>query len=280
MRFQKPVGTLLLLWPTLAALWAASEGLPPWTLVIVFSLGACFMRAAGCVINDYADRDFDGAVARTNQRPLATGEITGKQALICFAILIILAASLLFFLNDFTRLLAIGGVFIAIAYPFMKRWTHLPQLVLGIAFSWGIVMAFASVRETIPVSGWIMFVASFVWITAYDTIYAMVDRQDDLKVGIKSTAILFGSADKIIIAILQLLFLLLLLLLGVTLDYGWAYHIGLGIAASCLIYQQWLIRKRQPMMCFQAFANNVWVGFAIFSGIVLETSSFDWLHSF
>ena len=280
MRLQKPVGTLLLLWPTLAALWAAAEGLPPWTLIIVFIMGTCLMRAAGCVINDFADRDFDGAVARTAQRPLATGELTEKQALICFAILITVAASLLIFLNNFTRLLAIAGVIITMAYPFMKRWTHLPQLVLGVAFSWGIIMAFAAIRETIPSSGWVMFAASFVWITAYDTLYAMVDREDDLKVGIKSTAILFGPADKIIIAMLQLLFLLLLLFLGVTLDYGWAYHIGLGVAATCLTYQQWLILKRQPKMCFKAFSNNVWVGFAIFSGIVLETISFDWLHSF
>jgi len=230
------------------------------------------MRAAGCVINDYADRSFDGEVARTKNRPLAAGDISSTQALVCFACLLSLAACLLFFLNDFTRALAIIGVLIAIIYPFSKRWTHLPQLVLGAAFSWGIIMAFASTENTIKDAGWVMFGASFLWITGYDTLYAMVDRDDDLKIGVKSTAILFGPADKLVVGILQLLTLASFIIFGLLMEYGWMFYSGLTLVSGCFVYQQWLIQKRESHKCFKAFSNNVWVGFIIFLAIVSETT--------
>jgi 4-hydroxybenzoate polyprenyltransferase len=271
MRLDRPVGSLLLLWPTLAALWMAAEGVPPPGLIVVFAIGTFLMRAAGCVINDYADRDLDGAVKRTADRPLATGAITETSALIVFFVLAFFSLVLLLSLNDLARWLAVAGLAIAVTYPFMKRWTYLPQVVLGAAFSWGIVMAFAAVTGEVPTTGWLLFVASVFWIVAYDTMYAMVDRDDDLRIGIKSTAILFGAADRLMIGVLQLFTLVTLILLGQRLGYGAIYSLGIAAAAGLFIYQQYLIRARERSACFRAFANNVWVGFAMFAGVVLET---------
>jgi 4-hydroxybenzoate polyprenyltransferase len=270
-RLDRPVGSLLLLWPTLAALWMAADGVPPTRLIVVFAIGTFLMRAAGCVINDYADRDLDGAVKRTADRPLATGAISETSALIVFFVLAFFSLVLLLSLNDLARWLAVAGLAIAVTYPFMKRWTYLPQVVLGAAFSWGIVMAFAAVTGEVPTTAWLLFVASVFWIVAYDTMYAMVDRDDDLRIGIKSTAILFGAADRLMIGVLQLFTLVTLILLGQRLGYGAIYSLGLAFAAGLFIYQQYLIRTRERSACFRAFANNVWVGFAMFAGVVLET---------
>ena len=271
MRLDRPVGTLLLLWPTLAALWIAAEGPPGWRLLVVFTIGTFLMRAAGCVINDFADRHWDGAVRRTAQRPLATGAIAPLNALLLFAVLAGLAACLLLFLNNLTRWLAVGGLAIATLYPFMKRWTYLPQVVLGAAFSWGIVMAFAAVGNSVPASGWLMFVASVVWIVGYDTLYAMVDREDDLQVGIKSTAILFGSADRFMVGVLQAGTVASLALLGSQLHYGALFYVGLLAISGLFAHQQVLIRRREPAACFAAFTNNTWVGLCLFAAVVLET---------
>jgi len=272
MRLDRPVGTLLLLWPTLAALWIAAEGVPPPWLIGVFTLGTFLMRAAGCVVNDYADRDFDGAVKRTADRPLATGAISQGSALFVFFVLAFLALVLLLTLNDLTRWLAVAGLAIAVTYPFMKRWTYLPQVVLGAAFSWGIVMAFAAVTGAVPTTGWLLFVASLFWLVAYDTMYAMVDRDDDLRIGIKSTAILFGSADRLMVGLLQLLTLVTLILFGRRLEYHLIYGLCMCVVAGLFIYQQYLIRARARDACMRAFANNVWVGFAFFVGVVADMS--------
>jgi 4-hydroxybenzoate polyprenyltransferase len=272
MRLDRPVGSLLLLWPTLAALWMAADGLPPASLIAVFVLGTVLMRAAGCVINDYADRNFDGEVKRTANRPLASGAISTTAALITFFVLAFFSLVLLLFLNDLARWLAIGGMGIAVSYPFMKRWTYLPQVVLGAAFSWGIVMAFAAVSNEVAPAGWLLFIASLFWIVAYDTMYAMVDRDDDLRIGIKSTAILFGAADRLMVGVLQLFTLITLMLLGRRLEYQLFYSLGLYVAAGLFIYQQYLIRTRERSACFRGFANNVWVGFTIFGCVVLETT--------
>ncbi|MDP6375122.1 MAG: 4-hydroxybenzoate octaprenyltransferase [Pseudomonadales bacterium] len=270
MRLDRPVGTLLLLWPTLAALWMAAEGTPPLALIAVFTVGTFVMRSAGCVINDVADRQVDPNVRRTRARPLATGELSVRDALTLFVGLCVLAALLLLLLNDAARLLAVGGLFIAVLYPFMKRWTHLPQVVLGAAFSWGIVMAFAAVQGHLSQSAWLMFVASLLWIVAYDTLYAMVDREDDLKIGVKSTAILFGDADRLIVGILQVAALCAFWLLGRQFGYGPLYLVALAVMAGAFIHQQRLIRKRDPAKCFVAFTNNIWVGFALFAGTLAE----------
>lgn len=271
MRLDRPVGTLLLLWPTLAALWVAAEGLPPIDLIVIFAVGTFLMRAAGCVVNDYADRDFDPGVARTAQRPLATGAVSANAALGVFFVLAFLALTLLLYLNTLTRWLAVAGLGIAVAYPFMKRWTHLPQVVLGAAFSWGIVMAFAAVQNRVPEAGWLLFLASVLWIVAYDTMYAMVDRDDDVRMGVKSTAILFGDADRLMIGVLQFATLVTLVLAGHRLDYQDYYFFGIATAAGLFCYQQYLIRDRGREGCFRAFGNNVWVGFSLFVGVVLET---------
>jgi 4-hydroxybenzoate polyprenyltransferase len=271
MRLDRPVGTLLLLWPTLAALWLAADGLPPWHLVLIFALGTFLMRSAGCVINDFADRDWDRHVERTAARPLTSGRLSERQAMLLFAGLSLAAALLLLFLNPLARWLALGGFAIAVLYPFLKRWTYLPQVGLGAAFSWGLIMAYASVQGRVPSEAWLLFLASLLWIVAYDTLYAMVDREDDLQVGIKSTAILFGSADRLIVGVLQLSATITLLLLGQRLGLGGFYYLGI---LSCLVlfaYQQYLIRQRKPDACFKAFLNNVWVGFSLFAGVVLDT---------
>ena len=272
MRFDRPVGSLLLLWPTLAALWVAAEGMPPAALIAVFTLGVFIMRAAGCVINDLADRRFDPLVARTRNRPLATGAISVRGALGLFAGLCLAALALLAWLNAAARWLAVAGLAISVLYPFTKRWTHLPQVVLGAAFSWGIVMAFAAVRGEVPAVGWLFFVASLLWIVAYDTLYAMVDREDDLKAGIKSTAILFGAADRLMVGVLQAGAWFGFALLGWRSGFGAAYGVGLALMAALFAYQQALIRQRDRDRCFRAFLNNTWVGFALFAGVVAEMS--------
>ncbi len=270
MRFDRPVGTLLLLWPTLAALWIAAAGRPSLGLVVIFTLGTVVMRAAGCVINDYADRNLDAYVTRTRDRPMARKQISEGEALALFAVLLAIALVLVFFLNDFTQRLAVGGAAIATLYPFMKRWTYLPQIVLGAAFSWGIVMAFAATGAGLGDPAWLMFIASVLWIVSYDTLYAMVDRDDDLRVGIKSTAILFGNADRAMVAVMQASTVATLALLGVRLQFGIGYFLGIAVAGALFVYQQRLIRDRKPAHCFAAFRNNVWVGFALFAGTVVE----------
>ncbi|WP_299770490.1 4-hydroxybenzoate octaprenyltransferase [uncultured Pseudoteredinibacter sp.] len=270
MRIDRPIGTLLLLWPTLWALWLANEGMPPWHLLVIFTAGVFIMRAAGCVINDYADRNFDGHVERTQHRPLAAGKIAPRNALILFAGLGILAFVLVCLTNTFTIALSFGGIALAACYPFMKRHTHLPQLVLGAAFSWGIPMAFSASLNELPPTAWLVFTANLLWTVVYDTQYAMVDRDDDLKIGIKSTAILFGEQDKMIIGCLQGLTIMSLIVLANRFDLGFAFYISLAVATGLFVYQQVLIRGRERQACFKAFLSNNYVGAAIFAGVALS----------
>ena len=270
MRIDRPVGTLLLLWPTLAALWLAAQGVPPLGILAAFVVGTFLARSAGCVINDIADREFDAHVARTRERPLATGEVSLTGAIVLLGILALACLAVVLTLNRLAQALALGGALVATVYPFLKRWTHLPQAALGVAFSWGIPMAFAAVNGSVSGAAWLLFAASLVWIVAYDTIYAMVDRDDDSRVGIKSTAILFGRADRLIVAGLQLVALVLLLGLGTVLALGPAYYLAMAAIGGLFVYQQWLIRHREREPCFRAFGNNVWVGFALFAGTVLH----------
>ena len=273
MRLDRPVGTLLLLWPTLAALWIAAVGPPPMATLAAFVAGTLLARSAGCVVNDIADRDFDGHVARTRNRPLAQGDVSLSTALVLLALLGIACVGIVLTLNPLTRWLAVAGAAVALLYPFFKRWTHLPQGVLGIAFSWGIPMAFAEVRDAIPAAAWLLFAASWVWIVGYDTLYAMVDRDDDAKIGVKSTAVLLGRADGAAVGCLQAIALGLLCWLGMALGFAYTYFVGLAAIAALFAYQQVLIRDRQRDACFRAFGNNVWVGFALFVGIALEYAS-------
>ncbi|MDV2858742.1 4-hydroxybenzoate octaprenyltransferase [Oceanimonas sp. CAM02] len=268
-RLDKPIGTLLLLWPTLWALWIAAEGMPSLWLLVVFVAGVFSMRSAGCVINDYADRHIDGHVKRTHARPLPSGELTERQALSFFALLVGISFVLVLTTNLFTIGLAFAGLFWAALYPFMKRYTHLPQLFLGIAFSWAIPMAFAAASNELPAGLWLLFAANLTWTIAYDTMYAMVDRDDDLKIGVKSTAILFGRHDKLIVGLLQLATLFLLVAAGRTFELGAPFYWGLLVAAGLFVYQQRLIRDRERMPCFRAFLNNNHAGMAIFAGLVL-----------
>lgn len=270
MRFHKPIGTLLLLWPTLWALWIAGEGRPEPRVLLVFVSGVVLMRAAGCVINDLADRDFDHRVLRTRDRPLATGKVSPKEALWLFFALVAAAGALVLSLSPLVVLLALVAVPVAATYPLMKRWTHLPQLHLGIAFSWGIPMAFAAQSGEIPPVAWVLVCANVLWTVAYDTLYAMVDRPYDLRIGVKSTAILFGEADRLIVGLLQGLTLAALLAAGMKAGLGGAYQTGLAVATGLAVYQQWLIRTREPGGCFQAFLNNNWLGFAVFAGMALD----------
>lgn len=269
-RFDRPIGTLLLLWPTWWALWIAANGMPGLHNLVIFSLGVFLMRSAGCAINDYADRDFDGQVTRTRQRPLAAGLLHPREALAVAAVLALLAFALVLQTNRLTIGLSFGAVALASAYPFMKRHTSLPQVVLGAAFAWGIPMAFAAETGTVPPGAWLLYTAVVLWTIAYDTFYAMVDRRDDLKAGIRSTAILFGDQDRLITAILQALALLALALAGVRFHLGLYWYAGLVAAAGLFGWQQWLIRRREPQACFQAFLNNHWVGAAIFAGLALD----------
>lgn len=269
-RMDKPIGTYLLLWPTYWALWIASDGWPSLHLLLVFSLGVFFMRSAGCVINDYADRKIDGAVKRTQNRPLVTGALSSSEALQLFATFILLAFSLVLTLSNYTIILSVVAVLLAASYPFMKRITHFPQVVLGAAFSWGMIMAFAQEQGQIPLVAWLLFAANVLWTIAYDTMYAMVDRDDDLRIGVKSTAIAFGENDKRIILFLQLMTLALLFTVGDILAFGWPYQLSLVIAAGFFSYQQLLISARERDRCFQAFLNNHYVGLVVFVGVTLE----------
>ena len=269
-RLDKPVGTLLLLWPTLAALWIAAEGWPGWHLLLVFVLGTFLTRSAGCVVNDIADRKFDPFVERTQDRPLAQGVITVRAALLWMGVLLGLAAILVLTTNILTIVLAAVGACFAGLYPFMKRITHLPQLVLGLAFSMGIPMAFTAVAGALSEAAGLLFLANLVWVVAYDTEYAMVDRAEDLLIGVKSTAILFGDLDRFIIGVLQALFILLLWQVGGHLDFSAVYQGLLAVIAGLLCYQQFLIRDQSREGSFAAFKNNQWVGGTFFLAVLIE----------
>ncbi len=269
-RFDKPIGTLLLLWPTLWALWIAAGGVPDYDVLAIFIIGTFLTRSAGCIINDLADRQMDGGVARTNNRPLVTGAVSEKEAMALFVALMLLAFVLVLFTNTLTIGLSLGAVLLASCYPFMKRYTHLPQVVLGAAFSWGIPMAFAAQLERLPSALWLLYLGNLLWTVAYDTKYAMVDREDDLKIGIKSSAILFGEHDRLMVGILQVLCLLCLYLAGQAFGLGLYYNLSLLAAAGLFGYHLYLIRHRQPEACFKAFLHNNWVGMVIFAGVALD----------
>ena len=270
MRLNRPIGILLLLWPTLWGLWVAGTGRPDPEVLTVFILGVVIMRSAGCVINDYADRHFDPHVARTRERPLAAGRVSTAEALGLFIGLCLIAFLLVLRLNTLTVMLAVVGAFLAASYPFLKRHTHLPQFYLGVAFGWGIPMGFAAQIGTVPAVAWVMFLANMFWSVAYDTQYAMVDRDDDLRIGVKSTAILFGDYDRFMIGVSHSATLGLLLVAGVIARLGVWYHLGLIVAAGFAVYQQFLIHSRDPGKCFRAFLNNNWFGLAVFAGLALN----------
>lgn len=270
MRLHKPIGILLLMWPTLWALWIAAGGVPDMHILVVFVLGVVLMRSAGCVINDFADRRFDAHVERTRDRPIAAGRVSPREALTLFALLCLLAFMLVLTLNRLTILLALAGAVLTVAYPFLKRFTHLPQIWLGASFGWSVPMAFAAQTGTVPQLAWLMFIAVILWAVVYDTMYAMVDREDDLKLGVRSTAILFGDADRALIGLLQALLLLALWLVGHQAGLGAWYHAALGVAAALSLWQQYLIRDRYPPDCFRAFLNNHYYGMAVFIGILLH----------
>ncbi len=269
-RLHRPIGILLLLWPTGWALWVAASGWPDWPVLLVFLLGVVLMRSAGCVINDFADRDFDPQISRTRERPIASGKVTPGEALWLFTGLCLLAFLLVLSMNRLTIYLSFVAVALAAVYPFMKRYTHLPQVVLGMAFGWSIPMAFAAQTGEVPRIAWLIYVINVLWSVIYDTMYAMVDREDDLRAGVKSTAVLFAEADRVIIGILQVFMLLGLVLLGGQLGLSTAYNAGIAVAAGLSLYQQYLIRDREPAACFKAFLNNSWLGFAVFAGLFLS----------
>lgn len=273
MRFDKPIGIFLLLWPGLWALWIAGEGHPDARVVIVIVLGTILMRAAGCVINDYADRDFDPHVERTRRRPIAAGEVQPREALWLFVGLCLTAFALVLQLNPLTIALSVPGAFLAGTYPYTKRFTQLPQAYLGIAFGWAVPMSFAAQTGGVPWIAWEIYAATVLWALIYDTMYAMVDRDDDLKIGVKSTAILFGRHDRLIIGLLQLAMLAILLAVGREAGMGPWYYAGWLGGAVLFGYQQWLIRHREKPACFRAFLNNHWFGAILFAGIALN----DWL---
>jgi len=270
MRIDKPIGTLLLLWPTLWALWIAAEGLPDITVLIVFVIGVFVMRSAGCVINDFADRKVDGFVERTKHRPLPSGRATAREALMLFALLSLSAFLLVLSQNWLTIQLSVIGLFLAFLYPFMKRFTHLPQLFLGVAFSWAIPMAYAAQAGQLNSIVWLLFCVNVLWTIAYDTMYAMVDRDDDLKIGIKSTAILFGQYDKLIVGLLQLSSLLLLVWMGQLAELEGFYYVALVVVLMLFIKQQFAIKARDKAACFKAFLDNNWVGMVIFSALLFN----------
>ena len=270
MRFDKPIGIFLLLWPTLWALWLAADGIPSFKILTVFILGVVVMRAAGCIMNDFADRNIDRYVQRTQFRPLTTGVVGTVEAIVLFGVLCLFALGFVLLLNRVVLKLAMVGIVLVVIYPFLKRVTHLPQFWLGLTFSWSIPMAFtAEQRGSMPTIAWLLFMTAICWAIAYDTQYAMVDREDDLKVGVKSTAILFGRYDRLMIALLQGGMLLLFGILGKRLQLNCWFYLGLLAALGLMIYQQMLIRYRKPENCFAAFCNNNWVGLIIFLGIFL-----------
>ncbi len=270
MRLDKPIGILLLLWPTLWALWIASKGAPHLDILIIFVLGVVVMRSSGCVLNDLADRNFDRHISRTRDRPITSGKVKFYEAMGLFTVLLFCALILVLNLNDFTFKLSFVGVFLAIIYPFMKRVTYLPQVFLGLAFAWSIPMAFAAQTNSIPDIAWLLFITTVLWAIVYDTMYAMVDRVDDIKAGIKSTAILFDDADKIIIGLIQIMILFSQILAGYKLELGKYYFTGVAFASLLSVYQQYLIKDRIAKNCFRAFLNNQWYGMVIFTGIYLN----------
>jgi len=270
-RFDRPIGTWLLLWPALWALWIAGGGRPDQKVLIVFALGVVVMRAAGCVINDFADRDLDPHVKRTRERPLAARRVAPVEALVLFVLLGGVALWLVTRLNPFTVRLAVIGALLTVSYPFVKRFFPLPQLYLGISFGgWSVPMAFAAQRDALPRVAWVLYIAAVVWAAVYDTLYAMVDREDDLQIGIKSSAILFADMDRLLIGALQAMMLFALVLVGRDMLFGGWYYGGLAVAATLFLYQQWLIRSRDPAACLRAFLNNNYVGMAIFIGVLLQ----------
>jgi 4-hydroxybenzoate polyprenyltransferase len=269
-RLNKPIGILLLLWPTMISLWIAAQGWPDPLVLLVFVLGVILMRSAGCAINDYADRDIDGSVARTRDRPLVSGKVSETEALIIFATLSICAFALVLLMNRLTIMMSLVGAVLAASYPFMKRYHFLPQVHLGAAFGWTVPMAFtAQANELTPIT-WLLFLATVLWTTAYDTMYAMADREDDLKIGVKSTAILFGPLDKMIIGIIQAMLIMALLLIGQRAELSGFYYTGVVAATVLAIWQQFLIKDRDPARCFNAFLNNNWFGLVLFIGLVLD----------
>jgi len=270
MRLNKPIGTYLLLWPTYWALFLSAEGWPDIDLLIIFTLGVLVMRSAGCVINDYADRNIDQNIARTKDRPLITGEVSPKAALRLFVFLLIIAFGLVLLTNTLTIQLSLIALALATLYPFTKRWTHLPQVVLGLAFGMSVPMAFSAQTGSIPVSaGWI-FLATIVWTLIYDTFYAMADRDEDIKIGLKSTAILFAKYDQIFITFLQILLIIVFVVIGNLFDLGSIYYFSLVIILIFMIYHQFLMKKRQKELFFKAFLNNNFIGMTAFIGIFLS----------
>ncbi len=269
-RLDKPIGILLLLWPTLIALWIAAEGWPDPLVLFVFVMGVILMRSAGCAINDYADRHIDKKVERTKQRPLTSGKITEKETLAVFITLSLTAFALVLLMNELTIWMSIGGIILAVSYPFMKRYHYLPQVHLGAAFGWSAPMAYTAQANEITTIAWLIFLATILWATVYDTMYAMVDYDDDIKIGVKSTAILFGNQDKLIIGIIQLLLIFNLLLIGHRADLSGFYYLGVTAASVFAAYQQYLIRDRRRELCFQAFLNNNWFGLVLFAGVFLD----------
>ncbi|MGV8916804.1 MAG: 4-hydroxybenzoate octaprenyltransferase [Pseudomonas sp.] len=270
MRIDRPIGIYLLMWPTLWALWIAAKGVPSIGNLLIFVIGVFLMRAAGCVINDYADRKVDGHVKRTEQRPLISGKVSAREALVLFAVLVALSFGLVLLTNSFTIWLSFGGVALAASYPFMKRYTYYPQVVLGAAFSWGMPMAFTAQTGDLPAAAWLLYIANLLWTVGYDTYYAITDREDDLKIGVKSTAVLFGDADRVIILTLQGLALVCLLMAGARFELGIYFYFGILAAAACFAWEFWYTRNRDPQRCFKAFLHNHWAGLAIFVGIVVD----------
>lgn len=268
MRFDRPIGILLLLWPTLWALWIAGEGSPSAKNILIFCTGVVLMRAAGCIMNDVADRDFDPHVERTRGRPLASGELTVREALLTFFTVMLLAFGLVLMTNILTVKLAFGGALLASSYPFFKRWTHFPQVVLGVAFGWGIPMAFAAETGQVASAAWLILLVNVIWSVIYDTLYAMVDRDDDISIGLKSTAILFGRHDLAVLRVLKVLMIALLVWLGIQMHFSWPWFVGVAVAAMLFARQQYLVRERGRDACFQAFLNNNWVGVAIWIGLL------------
>ena len=270
MRLDKPIGSLLLLWPTYWALFLSADGWPDLNILFIFTLGVFIMRTAGCVINDFADRKIDKHIVRTQQRPLATGEISSNSALVLFGLLLLIALGLVLQTNILTIKLSLIAVLLATLYPFTKRWTNLPQLVLGAAFGMSVPMAFSAQTGVVPLTAWLVFIATLVWTLIYDTFYAMADRDEDLKIGVKSTAILFAKYDQIIITLLQILLIIVLILIGNVFDLGLIYDFSLVIISFFMIYHQFLLKKRQKEEYFKAFLNNNFIGMTAFLGIFLS----------
>lgn len=270
MRLDKPIGSLLLLWPTYWALFLSADGWPDLDILFIFTLGVFIMRTAGCVINDFADRKIDKHIVRTQQRPLATGEISSNSALVLFGLLLLIALGLVLQTNILTLKLSLIAVLLATLYPFTKRWTNLPQLVLGAAFGMSVPMAFSAQTGVVPLTAWLVFIATLVWTLIYDTFYAMADRDEDLKIGVKSTAILFAKYDQIIITLLQILLIIVLILIGNVFDLGLIYDFSLVIISFFMIYHQFLLKKRQKEEYFKAFLNNNFIGMTAFLGIFLS----------